>query len=336
MAAKVTGGSIHSCCIRRLWIGYSTSERHADIEQYEHMNKDGVSNLPGGLVATEPEELSKKHECDLHIDPVLERHEASPNESCSNSGNPAEVEPAEGDVETLRKRSDSGTKLCYLCGLPLSSSDATNKDHVPPRQFFPKALRQGDTSLQLSTLLVHASCNHSYQSDEDYFVSAIVPVAMSTQRGSEMWIDLTQHIDRPATQALFRMNMRRSSFPDRPLRLPGSKVVWKFDGPRVWRIVWKIMRGVFYLDENRTLPENTAHLCDSVTTLNETPPYLFGVLASSSIKGDHPDVFSYKLRRLETEGRVVWVAGLLFWEYVAFFLVFHDPDCQCEDCLSPN
>jgi hypothetical protein len=252
----------------------------------------------------------------------------------NSSGHPAEAEPAKRDVRTPRKRPDPGTQLCYLCGLPLSSSDATGKDHVPPRQFFPKALRRDDTSLQLGTLLVHTSCNHSYQSDEDYFVSAIVPIAMSTRRGSEMWSDLAQQIDRPATQALFRMNMRRSSFPDRPILLPGGRIPWHFDGPRVWRIVWKIMRGVFYTDEGRVLPENTMHICDSVTTSNESPPDLYGVVAPSPIKGHHPDVFSYKLRRFEIQDAVVWAAGLLFWEYVAFFLVFHDPDCQCGDCLS--
>ncbi|MGD0917050.1 MAG: hypothetical protein ABSB22_11390 [Thermodesulfobacteriota bacterium] len=46
-------------------------------------------------------------------------------------------------------------------------------------------------------------------------------------------------------------------FDKRPsgLILPFGKVAKRFDGQRVWRVVWKIMRGLFLKEIGRFLPD---------------------------------------------------------------------------------
>ena len=207
---------------------------------------------------------------------------------------------------------------------------------MPPRQFFPESLRQTDTQLNLTTLRVHHDCNCSYQKDEDYFVWAIGPVAAETRSGAGLWTDLSRQTDRPQGRALLRKSFKEMLFPDRPIRLPGGRMPKKFDGERVWRIIWKIVRGVFYVETKRVLPIDTPHFCDSVGTADDVPPELYRVLASEPAMGEHPEVFSYRMRRLETDEGVMWAVGLQFWAYIVFLMAFVDPDSRIGVCLDPS
>src|ERR1035441_1117203 len=64
---------------------------------------------------------------------------------------------------------------CYLCG-DEKEGDRYDYDHVPPKRFFPRLIR-ARKCVQLATLLTHTGCNQSYELDEEYFFTAIVPLA---------------------------------------------------------------------------------------------------------------------------------------------------------------
>src|SRR5947209_15694337 len=79
--------------------------------------------------------------------------------------------------------------ICYLCGNALTD-DAT-RDHVPPKQFFPKVFRQANTTNDLEWLPTHHDCNHSYHQDEDYFVTTFgLPAAATTISGHALGHDI--------------------------------------------------------------------------------------------------------------------------------------------------
>ena len=71
-------------------------------------------------------------------------------------------------------------------------------------------------------------------------------------------------------------------FDERPsgLILPDGKVAKRFDGKRVWRIVWKITRGLFFKEKGIFLPDNTPRVFDLYSS-GERPKPFFNILSMS-------------------------------------------------------
>jgi hypothetical protein len=218
-------------------------------------------------------------------------------------------------------------QICYLCGLAIEKDVC--RDHVPPKQFYAKVLRQNH-SPNLFTLPVHSTCNSAYQKDEDYFVHSIAPLTKGSYSGNEIWKDITHQFQRPQGQIIGQMI--RKEFEKRPsgLYLPGGKVVKRFDADRIWRIVWKIARGLFYKEHNRYLPEDTPKLF-KVVSVGEEPPAKFEAVRNSPSRGQYPAVFDYKYIVIpELDNIHFW--AMLFWDRLITLIAFHDPDCSCEIC----
>jgi len=144
-------------------------------------------------------------------------------------------------------------EICYLCGMELEGK--IDRDHVPPKQFYATNIRKKHNP-NLFTLPVHHSCNKAYQKDEDYFVHSIAPLTKESYSGSEIWKDITHKFQRPEGFRIGKMISKE--FDSRPsgLYLPRGKVIKRFDAERVWRVVWKIVRGLFFKEHQRLLPEN--------------------------------------------------------------------------------
>jgi hypothetical protein len=218
--------------------------------------------------------------------------------------------------------------ICYLCGQPLQGE--IDDDHVPPKQFYAKSLRKLHNPDDLLTLPVHKSCNISYQKDEDYFVHSIAPLAMESYPGKAIFEDISNQFKRPQGKRIGEMI--RKEFDDRPsgLILPAGKVVKRFSGDRIWRVVWKIVRGLFFHEYGRFLPENTPRVFDNVS-VGDRPPEKFVPILASPPRGKYPAVFDYKFICVpELNNFHAW--AMLFWDRLIKFACFHDPNCQCDLC----
>lgn len=218
-------------------------------------------------------------------------------------------------------------EICYLCGKELDQE--ISRDHVPPKQFYPRNIRK-DFSPNLFTLPVHITCNKQYQSDEDYFVNSIAPLTKGSFSGNEIWKDISNQFKRPQGQRIGQMVL--NEFQERPsgLYLPGNKVVKRFDPKRVWRVVWKITRGLFYKEYGRFLPELSSNYFN-VFSVNEKPPDYFDVVRNTHSRGQYPGVFDYKFICIpEINNFHLW--AMLFWDRLIKIVAFHDPDCVCASC----
>jgi len=217
-----------------------------------------------------------------------------------------------------------GDDICYLCG-KLLGEEKTDKDHVPPKQFFPKQLR-GKFNLQLQTLTVHKKCNSIFQHDEDYFLDSIGPTALGSKTGNFLWNDINKRVQRP--QGLPLALKVHKEFQDKigSIYLPPGIVVKKFDGKRVWGIIWKITRGLYFIENKRYLPETTPHRGISI---GYEPGKEFEVLGNAEERGLYRGIFAYKYREFEKIDRMnVW--AYLFWNKIIVVLQFEHPDCECE------
>lgn len=216
--------------------------------------------------------------------------------------------------------------ICYLCGEALD--DEIDRDHVPPKQFYAREIRKKHKP-NLFTLPVHSSCNKAYQKDEDYYVHTIAPLAMDSYSGKTIWTDISNQFKREQGQRIAKMIL--GELHPSGIILPFGKVAKKFDGNRVWRVVWKITRGLFFKETGRFLPEMTPRIY-KIFSPGEKPSPEYDFVPHLKSHGQYPGVFDYKYLEVPDGKFHFW--AMLFWDRIIKFVGFHDPDCNCEICLS--
>jgi hypothetical protein len=225
--------------------------------------------------------------------------------------------------------SESVPNLCYLCGQPLQGE--LNGDHVPPKQIFAHSIRQLH-ELDLLKVLVHKACNFSYQSDEDYFVSTLAPLAVDSYAGLAIVRD---QADRAAAgRRLGLLETIRKEFDLRPsgIVLPTGKIVKRFQGERVGRVLWKIVRGLFFQHELQVLPLATVHQIDFCVPADEPLPELYAALNGRPSLGRYPAVFDYCYAQFEDADDVyLWAINL--WDRL-LVLVRHPDPKRGSDCAA--
>lgn len=218
---------------------------------------------------------------------------------------------------------------CYLCGdaIPIGERD---DDHVPPKQFYPKALRTD--ALELLTLPTHKKCNSAYAKDEDYFVACLGILAKDTPTGSALVWDIARRSQRPEGQRLGQRIL--SHFTESPggVYLPAGLVALQYERERIGRVLWKIVRGLYMHEVGAPLPEKTPRRL-RILSSGDTPPPEFRLVAETPSKGKYPGVLDHKTYRpAELPELHYW--GLLVWQELIAIAAFHDRECSCEKCVS--
>jgi hypothetical protein len=232
------------------------------------------------------------------------------------------------DVMFLQRQTmNDSNSICCLCGNALGKD--IDRDHVPPKQFYSTNIRKKH-SPNLFTIPVHSKCNKSYQKDEDYFVFSIGPFAKGSYAGNGIWDDIANRAKRVEAKKISQMIL--SEFDNRPsgLYLPGDKVIKRFDPDRVWRVIWKIVRGLFFKEYKRFLPERTPRFF-KFYSIDEVLPPEFPVVRDTKPRGQYPKIFDYKYISFSDEDNFhLW--AFLLWSRLIIIIGFHDPDCLCEEC----
>lgn len=216
--------------------------------------------------------------------------------------------------------------ICYLCGGKLT--EGIDDDHVPPRQFYGKNIRKNHNP-NLFSLPVHKLCNKSYQNDEDYFVHSLAPLAMESYSGGAVWADIGKKYKRPQGKKIGQMVLRE--FDQRPsgLILPKGKIVKRFNGERIWKVVWKITRGLVFKETGKFLSKDTPNLFRIF--IDEEPSHEFASVRDTQSRGQYPGVFDYKYIDFpELNNFHFW--AILLWDKIIVEIAFHDSECRCEKC----
>lgn len=224
--------------------------------------------------------------------------------------------------------------LCYLCGKEIEQQDLS-ADHVPPRQFYAASLRKKFKLDKIETIPSHTSCNKSYQNDEDYFVNTLGPVVMNSSRsGRALWEDIKKNLQREGGKGRILGKKVSKEFIDRTdagIILPGELMLKKFEGNRVWRVVWKIVRGLFYKEYKIILPDNTIRVFDLLQPEIKHSPEEFRYVRDTPSRGIYGEVFDYKYIMVKELNNFHYWAFLL-WDKIIMTIAFHDPDCICKQC----
>ena len=221
---------------------------------------------------------------------------------------------------------------CYLCGQTLDPS--TTREHVIDRQFFPSKFRKTGKA-KLFQLPAHMECNKSFQPDEDYFFMSLSPLAKNSAAGSLLWRDLAKRIKRKQNAGLTLLV--RSEFSNTlpsGIILPSNKMLKKFDGKRIERVIWKITRGLFFKIYNQILSDNTPRYIRNIDPQQVQPENIqsiYNEVKNQIENGDHPGIFAFKYIKVpDVDNFHVW--AMLFWDHLIFLVMFHDPKCSCVHC----
>jgi len=214
--------------------------------------------------------------------------------------------------------------ICYLCGNDIIGN--ATKDHVPPKQFFPEEIRKKFVT-QLDTLPAHRECNQAYQKDEDYFYASIGPLALSDGNpiGNIIIEEITHRNHAANTQLLSRI---LEGFNDKVgnIYIPNC-ISLTIEGERIKKVIWKIIRGLYFLQNNSVLLEDTYH---GIVLL--TPEDLKNDIESRKIweswnsvlkqesKGRHRRIFDYKYIAFKEQNTELW--SILLWDRIIIFAYF--------------
>jgi hypothetical protein len=214
---------------------------------------------------------------------------------------------------------------CYLCGQLLTKP--TNVDHVPPKQIYAAAIRKTDNTSKLLTIPVHRNCNKSYQLDEDYFIHTLIPFAPGSYAGNAVFNEKIARYEESKNTALMYKVLNEFDGHPNNIILPPDKIAKHFEGGRINRVVWKIVRGLHFHHHRQIIPEEIKRWV-TITAPGESPPEHFAVFMQqpgNDAKGIYPGAFDYRFRTFNVRGGYLHYWAILLWDRIIITLIFHTP-----------
>jgi len=185
---------------------------------------------------------------------------------------------------------------------------------------------------------VHKTCNGAYQRDEDYFVRTILPFVPRSYAGNALFRKaIAEYHSNDRKRPLMRKVLREFERSPSGLSLPAGKIAKRFEGARVARVTWKIVRGLHFHHHEQLLPEDWTksvelHLADE----RFVPPDHFMAFMSAPnnpAHGAYPGVFSYRFQKFSDANNLHYWA-LLILDRILLIATFHDFDCACIPCTN--
>jgi hypothetical protein len=221
-------------------------------------------------------------------------------------------------------------KPCALCSEqilddPSDPEEAATDEHVPPLQFFPKAMRP-QLRERLWKVPSHRKCNQKHKLDEEYFFQYMFPlVAVQNElMGKNLLEELRRRAKKPQARGLLRRLFKECTLTSPGgIILPPPLIRVNYDVVRIQNVVLKIAQCLFYKDHARHVPRSACvhiKVCHDVPDLEFPFDELFRVQEVEK-RSAAPDVFRYW--NIELDGLHAY--ALLFWDAFMFCLMFKDP-----------
>ena len=193
------------------------------------------------------------------------------------------------------------------------------------KQIYAKRLRSEYNLSNLLTLPTHKQCNQSYQQDEDYFVYNLHLSAYSNSGRAISQDIISRMRDGRNLGLVGRVHSQISQIVS-----PDGTELNIMDASRIARITWKIVRGLFFHETNRFLPENTPINCKRPIIFWENRSRLesgiqseFDLICQNPSRGQYPKIFDYKYCQVpmeENPDEHRWFWGIWLWDSIALLI----------------
>jgi hypothetical protein len=209
--------------------------------------------------------------------------------------------------------------ICYLCGQPIDRRDDLDMDHVPPKQFYPKEVRES-RNLNLWRLPTHKRCNGSFSKDEDYFYVTLF--ALVSNAGSDMahiiQSDISRRAAKPQTRAIARRFLKTVRTEVDGIHLPPGTFAAHVELSRIERVAIKITRGLSYRDHKRYLPVESCKDFRICLREDDVPEFYRLYLPYGEPKTVVPEVLFYKSVHLDN----IYTISLFLWQAFMIGMTF--------------
>jgi hypothetical protein len=221
--------------------------------------------------------------------------------------------------------------VCYLCGTTITPQQRWDRDHVPPARIFGASIKQ-EFNPQLQWLYTHHQCNGSYRLDEDYFVVSFVGHVVNSSTAKAVMEDLRRGVAKGHGVGLLKDVLRRFG----TVLGPGGERTYDYDTVRVSRAIWKIVRGLYFLEVGAVLRADWSNQL-TLMNPNNVPVEIantpwFPAIRDTEPMGRYGRVFDYKWVGVIDGNRRGHALAMLFWDGLIVTARFHDPSCPCGEC----
>jgi hypothetical protein len=206
-------------------------------------------------------------------------------------------------------------RICAYCGKPGSRREGS-REH-----FVPQCLWEGNRPDRTLTVWVHRACNEGYARDDEFFRSALIAM-----NGTERHAEARRVLEGPISRVmknrprLFLQHLRDLQVG--PIESPGGiylgeALTFRLDVPRFFRILRKIVLGLYFSKICKPLPADLhVHLAWENRYTRPVMEPAFQFMHPTSDFGD--DVFIYRWISRPGDDRVTfWCLG--FYKAVSMF-----------------
>ena len=215
-------------------------------------------------------------------------------------------------------------EICHLCGNVIDSnvtepSMEMSREHVPPLQFFPKQIR-GEIKNSLLVLPTHKGCNQSFQADEEYFIHTYSIHVNGSTNAQHLISDIRRRAQSKQSHRLLQMIENEfSNITPGGIVLPSGTLVHNVSAPRVDRVLRKILQGLYYYEENKFLPYETAMWIQPYEKREDMPDYFYKIFCETGPgRGVCKKIFAYRYTNLEHHS--YW--SMRLWDSLLFCIIF--------------
>jgi hypothetical protein len=211
---------------------------------------------------------------------------------------------------------DANTEqLCYICAEPIWHGEG-DEDHVVPEGLFNLEDRQN-----LIKLPAHKGCNRSFSKDDEYFRLCMTAAASHNAKAKKLWRGpVIRGLHRPESQR-FKASVLSNLVPadirsEAGLYL-GSREVMLQDAQRIYRVVNRIIRGLYVHRTEKILPADWPVSSDLMNP-NKLQPFV--KLFNIRFFRIGNETFLYGSKHLEDDHRealfwLVFYKSTHFWGY---------------------
>lgn len=221
--------------------------------------------------------------------------------------------------ETTNKESSrnlSSNRICYLCGI----RPANTKDHLFPESLFPKPI----PSNLPARLPACRQCNNSLSKDEELFrVFVACGMAYERQAGFRIWTDKIRpdlQGKRRGLKRLLKSLTKVVPVISKSGGFLGQAGILEIQHQPIQRVLYKIAKGLYFLDTNQVLPDNVEILADYF----DKPESLVSPPLDEAIKGAKKFAYGDGVvtywRNTVKDDPTASLTWLLFYEDKAFLI----------------
>lgn len=211
--------------------------------------------------------------------------------------------------------------VCYLCNEKIKPTQETNKDHVPPKNLFPKG------SQNLITLLVHQKCNSQFGDnfDEKFRAYILSIVGRSTNVSKELWenkvLKSFQGEHGAKKKKSIQNKLKEKTIGDDGTEINEPHLLVPSD--EIDSQIHRIVKGLYYHKYKKTLPTDiqiTYHPKD-IKSFNEFLENLLNENPNITLQEVHKDVFKYLIATF-THSEIEGLCLLVFYNQIPFVCFF--------------